>query len=63
MSNIYSNLTTQTIAEGSENNPRNSEASIIELKDGSLLIAWQTHEKSEHGSGDEAPATISVMNS
>lgn len=63
MSNVYKNLTTRTIAEGSANNPRNSEASIIELKDGSLLIAWQTYEKSDHGCGDEAPATISIMNS
>jgi len=43
--------------------PRHSEASIIELKDSSLLMAWQRFEASPHGSEDNAPSTISLMNS
>ena len=63
MPTVYHDITTRTIIKGSEDFPRHSEASILELKDGSLLIAWQCHEKSGFGSGDEAPATISLMNS
>ena len=40
-----------------------AEASIFELKDGRLLIAWQRHERSGFGSGDQSPSTIALMNS
>ena len=40
--------------------PRHSEASIIELKDSSLLMAWQRY---EGGKEDNSPSTISLMNS
>ena len=52
-----------TVCKADEDLPRHSEASIIELKDSSLLMAWQRFERSRFGSGDEAPSTISLMNS
>ena len=60
---MITDLKIYTAKKASENNPRNSEASIIELKDGSLLIAWQCHQKSAHGSDDTAPGVISLANS
>ena len=59
----YSDITIRTVAKGSEELPRNSEASVIELKDGSLLLAWQRHEKSAVGAHDTAPGSIALMNS
>ena len=53
----------QTAVKADMDHPRHSEASVIELKDGSLLMAWQCHMRSEKGSGDEAPSNISLMNS
>jgi len=52
-----------TVCKADEDLPRHSEASIVELNDGSLLMAWQRFERSRFGSGDEAPSTISLMNS
>lgn len=63
MSGIVYDLSKRTIVTATENFPRHSEASILELKDGQLLIAWQRHEKSGFGSGDQAPSTIALMNS
>ena len=63
MKNIIQNLSIKTIVTATEDLPRHSEASILELKDGRLLIAWQRHERSRFGSGDQAPSTISLMNS
>ena len=63
MSNPVYDLSIRTIAAATEDLPRHSEASILELKDHRLLIAWQRHEKSGFGSGDQAPSTISLMNS
>ena len=63
MSLPYYDLTVRTIVPATEDLPRHSEASILELEDGSLLMAWQRHERSRFGSGDEAPATIALMNS
>ena len=63
MSNPVYDLSIRTIAAATEELPRHSEASILELKDHRLLIAWQRHEKSGFGSGDQAPSTISLMNS
>ena len=63
MKTIIRDLCINTVVAATENLPRHSEASIIELKDGSLLMAWQRHEKSGFGSGDDAPSTISLMNS
>jgi len=63
MNSPYYDLSIHTAVKATEDLPRHSEASIIELKDGSLLMAWQRHERSSHGSGDTAPATIAVMNS
>jgi len=60
---IYKNAEIITIFKADEKNPRHSEASVIELKDSSLLIAWQRFEQSSLGSGDNAPSTISFMNS
>jgi len=52
-----------TVCKADQDLPRHSEASIIELKDSSLLMAWQRFEHSRFGSGDEAPSTIALMNS
>ncbi len=60
---VYYDVKTYTAVKATEDNPRNSEASIIELKDGSLLMAWQCYQKSEFGSNDCAPSNISLMNS
>ena len=62
MSNFY-DVSIHTAFKADENNPRHSEGTIIELKNGSLLMAWQCFEKSTNGSSDCAPATISVANS
>ena len=61
--NRYLDFYKYTAIKADEERPRHSEASIIELKDGSLLMAWQCHLKSGFGSGDEAPSNISLMNS
>ena len=61
--NRYLDFYKYTAITADEERPRHSEASIIELKDGSLLMAWQCHLKSGFGSGDEAPSNISLMNS
>lgn len=50
-----------TIANASDEHPRHSEASVIELKDGKLMIAWMEYLESDIGSGDNAPNRISVM--
>ena len=63
MQSLIQDLSIKTIVAASEDLPRHSEASILELKDGSLLMAWQRHERSNFGSGDRAPSTISLMNS
>lgn len=63
MSNVFYDLTKKTIIKADDMYPRHSEASILELKDGSLLIAWQCHFKSKFGSNDESPSNISLMNS
>lgn len=63
MANRYYDFYKQTVLPATEELPRHSEASIIELKDGSLLMAWQRHEKSHFGSGDQAPSSIALMNS
>lgn len=63
MEKTYYDLSIQTVVKATENMPRHSEASIVELKDGSLLMAWQRHERSDFGSGDQAPASIALLES
>ena len=63
MSSIIKDLRISTVVAATKELPRHSEASILELKDGGLLMAWQRHEKSSFGSGDRAPSTIALMNS
>lgn len=63
MGNTYYDFSVQTVVKATENMPRHSEASIIELNDGSLLMAWQRHEASTFGSGDQAPASIALLQS
>jgi len=60
---VFHDLEIVTVCSADKDFPRHSEASIIELNDSTLLIAWQRFEASRHGSGDNAPATISLMNS
>ena len=63
MKTSIQDLSIKTIVTATEDFPRHSEASILELKDGSLLIAWQRHERSSFGSGDRSPSTVALMNS
>ena len=63
MYNAFYDVEITTVVQGTEDLPRHSEATVLELKDKSLLIAWQRHEKSKFGGGDQAPSTISLMNS
>ncbi|MBQ1965201.1 MAG: exo-alpha-sialidase [Clostridia bacterium] len=63
MSERYYDVFKTTAVRATEDAPRHSEASVIELKDGSLLMAWQCHLKSPFGSNDRAPSNISLMNS
>ncbi|MBQ8742680.1 MAG: exo-alpha-sialidase [Clostridia bacterium] len=63
MGSVFYDLSIYTARKGNDDFPRHSEASIIEIADGGLLMAWQRHEKSAHGSGDEAPSTIALANS
>jgi hypothetical protein len=62
-SNLVRDLYIQTVVSATAELPRHSEASILELKDKRLLMAWQRHEKSTFGAGDQAPSTIALMNS
>ena len=60
---VYGDLEIVTVCKADKDFPRHSEATIVELKDASLLMAWQRFESSPFGSGDQAPSTISLMNS
>ncbi len=60
---VYYDREIITVCKADKDFPRHSEASIIELNDASLLIAWQRFEGSKFGSGDTAPSTIALMNS
>jgi len=60
---VFHDLEIITVCKATQDLPRHSEASIIELNDSTLLMAWQRFEGSRFGSGDEAPSTISLMNS
>lgn len=63
MSERYYDVFKTTAVRATEDMPRHSEASVLELKDGSLLMAWQCHLKSQFGSNDQAPSNISLMTS
>lgn len=53
-----------TIAQASrKDHPRHSEPAMIELRDGSILIAWQEYLASNAGSEDNAPNRIAAMTS
>lgn len=54
-------LSTLTIAKASAAHPRQSEASILELRDGSLLIAWVEFLPNERGGEDDGLNRISTM--
>ncbi|MCL2306611.1 MAG: glycoside hydrolase [Planctomycetaceae bacterium] len=60
---VYTDREIITVCKADQDFPRHSEATIIELEDSSLLIAWQRFEESKFGSGDQAPSTIPLMNS
>lgn len=53
---------TVTIAAAVEH-PRQSESSIVELKDGSFLICWQQFLKSKAGAGDDGVNQLATMTS
>lgn len=50
-----------TIRKATVEYPRHSEASIVELPNGRLLMAWQEYTKSELGGADQAPNRIAAM--
>ncbi len=52
-----------TVAQGTDEYPRNSEASVVELNDGSLLLAWQQYTASDRHGGDDAPNRILTVTS
>ncbi|MFA7493200.1 MAG: sialidase family protein [Proteiniphilum sp.] len=60
---VYYDREITTICKADKHFPRHSEASIIELNNSSLLLAWMRFESSRFGSGDQAPSTIAMMNS
>jgi len=60
---VYYDQEIITVSKADKDFPRHSEASIIELNDSTLLMAWQRFEGSKHGSEDTAPGKIALMNS
>lgn len=60
---MFYDITKNILKKADSKNPRNSEATVIECNDGSLLVAWQRFEGSSLGSSDRAPSTISAMRS
>ncbi len=52
-----------SIAPATDDHPRNDSATIVELKDGSLLLAWIEMHASASGGHDVAPSSISSMRS
>ena len=60
----YYDFSKQTVRCGTDKSPRHSEASVIEKKDGSLLMAWQHHQKDETAQcGDMLPSHIALADS
>lgn len=57
---VQSSGFTSLVAPATEEFPRNSEGSIIELKDGTLLLAWT---RFYGGAADHAPAHIAAVKS
>jgi sialidase-1 len=51
------------IAEAIGKNARNSEATMVELKDGALFMIWQEFEKGAGGDSDFYPSRLSAMTS
>lgn len=51
------------VAAASEGHPRHSEAAVLELCDGRLMMAWMEFVGSEKAGGDHAPANITAMTS
>ena len=60
----YYDLTKETVRFGTEEVPRHSEASVIERRDGSLLMAWQHHIRADVSNcSDQLPSDISLAES
>lgn len=60
----YYDFSERTVRFGTEQVPRHSEASVIERKDGSLLMAWQHHTKAVVADcSDQLPSDISIAES
>ena len=59
-SGIYKNLNVYTVRKADETYARHSEASIIELKDGRLLMVWQRHMRTPIGAYDAAPSALAM---
>lgn len=52
-----------TIAEANERFPRHDGATIVELRDGRLLLAWMEHTGGETIGHDHAPCNVAAMTS
>ena len=52
-----------TVAEGNDTHPRNSEATVVELQDGTLLLAWMEYVANPRGGHDDAPCNIASVTS
>jgi sialidase-1 len=50
-----------TVKKATPEFPRHSEATVLERRDGSLLMAWQEFLASEHGGEDNGPNRIATM--
>lgn len=64
MDNRYFDFSIQTVRAGTDQPPRHSEASILQRRDGSLLMAWQHHQKDDTAAcGDMLPSHIALAES
>ena len=60
---MIKNLEIVTASEATEEFPRSSDGSVIELANGELFMVFQRYEKSEKGSEDDAPNKLVSLRS
>lgn len=63
MKATFYDLNTTFVAKADDESPRNSEASVIELKDGRVIIAFSRWHNNDGCTGDVAPSAIVLMDS
>jgi hypothetical protein len=52
-----------TVAPASEEHPRHAGASVVELNEGTIFLAWMEISKSRFQAGDDAPSDIVALTS